>query len=77
MENPETSYNFTHNLNGTSQPALRDWQPVGGGEICIGVNINSLGYPNATEGINATIAVQAAGGDGNLFQVRFFFYRFT
>lgn len=70
MENPTHIRNFTRNLNGSSQAPLRDWQPVTGGEICIGVNIASMGYPNATEGTNATISVQAAGGDGDLFQVR-------
>jgi hypothetical protein len=70
--NPTDIKNFTTASDGSTQAPVRDWFRVDGADLCIGVDIQSLGYPNGTDGTNATIAVQYSGGDGDLFQVRAF-----
>jgi hypothetical protein len=68
-QNPTDIKNFTTTANGTQQAPLRNFFQVNGGDICIGVNVGSIGYPEAKNGTNATISVQYSGGDGDLWQV--------
>jgi hypothetical protein len=70
VDAPTDIKNFTFTPSGAAQAPLRDFFQVNSEDICIEVNIASVGYPNATEGTRATIAVEYSGGDGNLFQVR-------
>jgi hypothetical protein len=65
---PSDIRNFTQTSTGLAQPPIRNWFQIDGEAICIGVDISSIGYPQATNGTNATLAVQYDGGDGNLFQ---------
>ncbi|CAG7848051.1 SubName: Full=Uncharacterized protein {ECO:0000313/EMBL:CCA71822.1} [Serendipita indica DSM 11827] len=66
--NPTNISDFTNSTTGQTQAPVRDFFQVDGEDICIGVNVKSIGYQNVTEGTPATLAVQYAGGDGNLFQ---------
>ncbi|CAG8778545.1 17223_t:CDS:2, partial [Acaulospora colombiana] len=61
--NPSNIKNFTTASDGSTQAPVRDWFRVDGSDLCIGVDIQSLGYANGTDGTNATIAVQYSGGD--------------
>ena len=67
--NPTNISDFTNSTTGQTQAPVRDFFQVDGEDLCIGVDIKSIGYPNVTEGTLATLAVQYSGGDGNLFQV--------
>jgi hypothetical protein len=65
---PSDIRNFTQTSSGQAQPPIRNWFQIDGSAICIGVDISSIGYPSATNGTKATLAVQYNGGDGALFQ---------
>lgn len=52
-----------------TKPPLRDFFQTTDSSICIGVDIQSLNYPDAKDGANATLLVQYSGGDGDLYQV--------
>lgn len=65
---PTDIKNFTQTSSGQDQPPIRDWFQIDGEDICIGVDITSVGYSSAHNGTNATIAVLYQGGDGSLYQ---------
>lgn len=67
-ENPKDITNFTIS-NGSPRPPIRDWFQITQAETCIGVNIQSLGYSEAHDGVNATLLVEYSAGDGSLWQV--------
>ncbi|KAG8805431.1 hypothetical protein FRC17_005522, partial [Serendipita sp. 399] len=66
--NPTTIADFTNTTTGGEQKPVREFLTVEGEDICIGVDIRSVGYPNATDSTPATLSVLYEGGDGPLFQ---------
>ncbi|KAG8812813.1 hypothetical protein FRC19_002875 [Serendipita sp. 401] len=65
---PTTIQDFTNTTTGGEQPPVRAFLTVDGEDICIGVDIQSVGYPNATDNTPATLSILYEGGDGALFQ---------
>lgn len=69
--NPSAFSEFNQTSSGQPIPYLKPFiQLSGTGEVCIPVDIASLGVPGVQDGTNATIQVQFNGGDGELYQVR-------
>ena len=71
-QNPTNFEVFNTSSSGIELPLAVDWfTSSGAGEICIPVDVASLGIEGVGDGSNVTLQAMFTGGDGNLFQVIF------
>ncbi|KAG9026398.1 hypothetical protein FRB95_008885 [Tulasnella sp. JGI-2019a] len=68
-QNPSNFTSFNTTPSGQTYAYLKPYiQLSSAGEMCVPVNISSLGVSGVGEGTNATILVQYNGGDSPLYQ---------